>query len=440
MKMRKEGIFVLVAILAMGISIAGIGIVPVMGHNPAVEPIYSGAAYTPPAIDGVIGEGEWGGANILDYGDGIGNVTVWVMNDGDNLYIAATLKDSTPGGIDIIGFAFDADHDGNLTEGGEDGVGIWLANDSDFGIDGHYNSSFPLCVEKDVIRNIDVYTRYDNGNWTVELSKPLNSGDPQDMSVGPGATIGVFSKVYNDADIGNLSTDGVGTSSAMNNIFSVKSEMELMGISTKVGAWPPGANGNNASTYGDIVTTTEDWEAPEVSNATASPDSIPDDTDNVPLWGENSTLNVTVTDPSGIASVTLNLSSIGGLEAAEMTNIEGTDIWSITTNASDGMTSPFEAGNYTPFQLYVNATDSLGNSNTSAFINLTVLKNGDVSEDGETKLSDAMYIAKWYYNKPGFDVINERVGDVSGDGEVKLSDSMYITKWYYNKPGFEVLK
>jgi len=48
--------------------------------------------------------------------------------------------------------------------------------------------------------------------------------------------------------------------------------------------------------------------SPIVTNPAANQSDIPDDTDYLPLWGETARLNVTVTDSSGIASVTVNLS------------------------------------------------------------------------------------------------------------------------------------
>ncbi|MDP2846411.1 MAG: hypothetical protein Q8N79_10140, partial [Candidatus Methanoperedens sp.] len=80
---------------------------------------------------------------------------------------------------------------------------------------------------------------------------------------------------------------------------------------------------------------------------TPSPSLIPDDTDNVPRWGELSQLNVTAT--GDIASVSIDLSQIGGLPAQPMVNAGG-NIWSVTANASAG-TPP------RTYYLKVNAAD-----------------------------------------------------------------------------------
>jgi len=183
----------------------------------------------------------------------------------------------------------------------------------------------------------------------------------------------------------------------------------------------------------------EEITPPSVTSPSANPASIPDDTDNDPRWGETSQLNVTVTDESGVTSVTINLSAIGGLPAQPMNRITDTNIWTITINASKGTAGTHDGTHYLPYCLNVNATDIYGNSNISVCVNLTVINNGDVNEDGSTTLYDAMYLAKYVLDKPGFEIINEGVAEVSGDDSVSLYDAMYLAKYVLGKPGFEVL-
>ncbi len=180
-------------------------------------------------------------------------------------------------------------------------------------------------------------------------------------------------------------------------------------------------------------------EPPIVINAMANPHIIPDDTDGVPLWGETSTLYITVTDNSDISSVTINLSSIGGLKNQPMRNIES-NIWSVTTNASAGIARWNGTMNdYVPHQLLVNATDEHGNSNTSVSIKLTVLKNGDVNWNGEVNLCDAVYLANYVRNVPGYAVL-ECISDVTGDGTVDFqNDFLYLARHVLGVPGYEIL-
>ena len=97
---------------------------------------------------------------------------------------------------------------------------------------------------------------------------------------------------------------------------------------------------------------------PIVTNPTATPPSIPAD------GITTSQLNVTVTDDSGVDSVMIDLSAIGG-SATEVMTAMGDNVYSVETTAVAGTTP----GTY---NLPVNATDIYGNSNTSVSIPLTV--------------------------------------------------------------------
>ena len=191
-----------------------------------------------------------------------------------------------------------------------------------------------------------------------------------------------------------------------------------------------------------VETKPEDSEAPVVTNANASPSIIPDDTDGVPLWGENSTLNVTVTDESTITSVTINLSAIGGSAVQAMTNTGG-DVWAVSTNASNE-TAGWNGTAYVPHQLQVNATDEYENSNTSVSIELTVMKNGDVQPydgDGEVDFThDALYLVRHTKGVPGYVDIRDNIADVTGDGEVDfMHDALYLVRHTKGVPGYEIL-
>lgn len=193
----------------------------------------------------------------------------------------------------------------------------------------------------------------------------------------------------------------------------------------------------SATTHNGTFTITETT-PPQVTNPTANPSSIPEDTDFEPRWGETSQLNISVTDDCGVASVTINLSSIGGLPGQPMIRIPGSDIWTVTINASVGTAMCYNES-YIPHNPTVCATDIFGNVNTSVNIPLIVILNGDVSENGEVSLFDAMYLAKHVLGKPGFETMNDRVGEVSGNSEVTLYDAMYLSKHVLGESGFETL-
>jgi hypothetical protein len=207
-----------------------------------------------------------------------------------------------------------------------------------------------------------------------------------------------------------------------------------------------------------------DNEPPTVTNPSAVPLVIPDDTDNEPLWRELAELMVNVTDENEIATVTIDLAALGW-EVSPVVNQSrcqqygicdpsvavlacignhsaGSTTWvlfNLSSNASTGTTG-WNGSGYVPFCLPINATDIYGNTNTSVGINLTVVTNGDVSGNGLVTLYDASYISKWYLGKEGFETLIEGVADVSGNGLVTLYDASYISKWYLGIEGFEVRK
>jgi PKD repeat protein len=173
---------------------------------------------------------------------------------------------------------------------------------------------------------------------------------------------------------------------------------------------------------------------PLVSNPSANPDVIPDDTDNDPRWGETSQINVTVTDDSGVLRVTINLSAIGGSPIQSMTSIPDTNTWTVSTNASAG-TAP---GNN---HLKINATDTNGNSNTSVSVELRVMKNGDIDGDGTVTLDDSEYLANYLTKIPGYGEIEEVVADVDEqvDECVTIADYEYLKNHISGELGYEKL-
>ena len=181
-----------------------------------------------------------------------------------------------------------------------------------------------------------------------------------------------------------------------------------------------------------------DDKGPVVADAIGDRDEILNDNGRPRAPGTNTTtLNVTVTDAdSGVANVVIDLSSIGGSADQSMDQIEGTDIWTVTTNATDGV-------NLT-HQLTITATDNEGNINNSVSITLTVLRRGDVYRDNVIDNKDVLYIARYlaylepeYSNQPIVltgDVVGMS-GVPQGDGTVNLMDALYIAKYLVNLEG-----
>ncbi|HUV82033.1 MAG TPA: S8 family serine peptidase [archaeon] len=109
-----------------------------------------------------------------------------------------------------------------------------------------------------------------------------------------------------------------------------------------------------------------------ITSATANPATIEAN------GSDNTTFNVTTTGSGEIASVTLNLSAIGGSTAQAMANNSG--IWQYTTNTTTLGT----------FYLPVNVTDNVGSSNTSVNITLSTI---DTTLPTSTSPSDIEFSA-----------------------------------------------
>ncbi|HID27134.1 MAG TPA: hypothetical protein EYP22_04805 [Methanosarcinales archaeon] len=108
------------------------------------------------------------------------------------------------------------------------------------------------------------------------------------------------------------------------------------------------------ATTGIITTTVLDITKPTIISAIAVPDTI------VANGTDNTTFIVKAIDRSGILSVTMNLSAIGGNATQKLNYHAPIDIWYYITNTT-------RVGN---FSLPVNVTDNAGNSNTSVSITL----------------------------------------------------------------------
>jgi hypothetical protein len=175
-----------------------------------------------------------------------------------------------------------------------------------------------------------------------------------------------------------------------------------------------------------------DTEPPLVIDASASRDTILNDNGRPRALGTNITvLNVTVIDEeSDVSSVTIDLSPIGRSPVQPMERIAGTDIWTVTTNATDGI-------NFT-HQLTINATDNEGNYNNSTSIMLTILRRGDVCRDDVTDRKDVVYIARYLAglepecSNPPSVLVGDVVGiygDPEGDGVVDMMDAFHIAMY-----------
>ena len=152
-----------------------------------------------PIIDGRMEDGEWlnkieiklNGFSNDDHYDGEENekltktADLYVMNDAENIYIAIVLGDMVEEDEDFLRLEFDQGNDIIHTDGDEDmsslcGLGY---NDCHWNVDGwHADTNY----HGEMVRRWSVTDR----KYVYEFRKPLNSGDPQDMRLKAGDTVG----------------------------------------------------------------------------------------------------------------------------------------------------------------------------------------------------------------------------------------------------------
>jgi hypothetical protein len=186
---------------------------PVEAHAPGVVLSGVGAA----TIDGQLAPGEWDSAGKIDFlvnlplsdGGGTTTGTLFVMNDGSNLYLGvkvlrAQLNTGDIGfGLDQVAFEFDNNHNGGPQEEGDDilllspGLGIAFFDE--------VRTSRPpcppglglLCGFLDTQLNVPgtndgAGAATNNGSFSFfEMSHPLDSADNlNDFSLTPGSIVG----------------------------------------------------------------------------------------------------------------------------------------------------------------------------------------------------------------------------------------------------------
>jgi parallel beta-helix repeat protein len=179
--------------------------------------------------------------------------------------------------------------------------------------------------------------------------------------------------------------------------------------------------GNVNQTETRTLTVTSEFTPIKVTNPDANPAIILNDNGRPRPPGTNITrLNVTVT--GNVASVIINLSSLGGLAKSPMTRISGTDIYSINTNATAGI-------NLTNY-LVVNVTDTRGNFNNSAGIPVSVLLRGDIVRDNKIDLKDLLYMRRHLAGlEPSINTFVADIQQAQGDGSVDLKDLLYLRRY-----------
>ena len=123
--MKKKITFVFLAVLLLAVVLQMSSMTHYYSVIAQEGTVLSARAGKPPKIDGNIEGEEWSTAAKIDFNITNYNGTVYVMNDGGNLYLAAKITDDDFGtnffDYDVFMFLFDNDNDG-VPEKGDDGL------------------------------------------------------------------------------------------------------------------------------------------------------------------------------------------------------------------------------------------------------------------------------------------------------------------------------
>jgi hypothetical protein len=149
-------------------------------------------AFGTATIDGQLSAGEWDGASSYDFTvttlDGTTPATLFVMNDYQSVYLAVRVAASSLP-YSSVSFEFDNHDVGALFLAGDDAIVLnsALGLFDDVRLE---NGNAPTDVEVGGTNDGAVAVTNDGQYSYYELSHPLNSGDPNDLAVAPGDTIG----------------------------------------------------------------------------------------------------------------------------------------------------------------------------------------------------------------------------------------------------------
>ncbi|MDW8040108.1 MAG: hypothetical protein RMJ03_01625 [Nitrososphaerota archaeon] len=185
--------------------VVALQVVLVMHFSPvmAQESVLSAWARKPPKIDGVIEDEEWSAAAKIDFNMTSYNGTIYVMNDGGNLYLAAKIADNDFGAtfsdFDVFMFLFDNDNDG-VPERGDDGLFCFTITGPPYDV--FYNITEPNAWPNDVADGGTADGYHDetgDGSYNYfECTHPLDSfDDAHDFSLKIGDAVG-FRVGYRD--------------------------------------------------------------------------------------------------------------------------------------------------------------------------------------------------------------------------------------------------
>ncbi len=160
----------------------------VLAHSGDTVP----AAYGTAVIDGVASPGEWDAATSIPVFSGLIGSRLFVMDDLVNLYLGLFVPDPTFTDFDQFVVRIDSPHDGSQMVGDDE---LFLTAPAQFH-DGHFNGTF--WGNDDSQQDGTGAAGTSPEGHFFEVAHPLNSGDPDDLYVFAGATIGLCVRYSND--------------------------------------------------------------------------------------------------------------------------------------------------------------------------------------------------------------------------------------------------
>ena len=186
------------AIAGTGVLALAIGLSPQVGR--AHDPDFVLGGVGTAVVDGVLSPGEWDRAGTRTFdvalppndGGGTTPVTLLIMNDATNLYVAFRVSRPVFGGGTNVSIHFDADHDRDR-EPGDDGFGMAVGEFSPPTlVDVFHDGLNDLRDDEFGGTNDGTTAATTDGTFTyVEMSHPLdNTDDAHDFSLGAGDFVG----------------------------------------------------------------------------------------------------------------------------------------------------------------------------------------------------------------------------------------------------------
>lgn len=200
---KKAHILSVLLLLAVVIQMGSMShLSSVMAHSGV---ILSAWTWNQPTIDGDIGDDEWGAAAKIGFNiitsSMVYNGTMYVMNDYNNLYLAAKITDDDFGNEtmwDVFAIFFDNDHDHVIPEFGDDGLFCFTV---DIPFDHFFYNDTVGWPSDSAYGGLEDGCAAAIGNGTYnffEIKHPLDSHDDvHDFSLKIGDTVG-FCVAYAD--------------------------------------------------------------------------------------------------------------------------------------------------------------------------------------------------------------------------------------------------